>query len=88
MSAWSVKPDVLCPGIVEIRGSTVLRQRPCIILRYPPLPLFGVGVGLFMVVTERVVELNHFVWNVYPSLRAMGVISRGVHMLRHPQGSY
>ena len=29
MSAWWRNPDVLRPGIVEIRGSMVTRLRPC-----------------------------------------------------------
>ena len=29
-SAWLVKPDVLGPGMVGMRGSIVIRLRPCI----------------------------------------------------------
>ena len=39
MSAWSVKPgrDVLRPGVVGMRGSMVIRLRPCMITtRTPP----------------------------------------------------
>ena len=38
MSVWSVKPDVLRPGIVGIRGSMIIRLRPCIIMSAPPSP--------------------------------------------------
>ena len=39
MSAWSVKPDVLSPGIVGMRGSMVIRLRPCMTMSTPPHPL-------------------------------------------------
>ena len=36
MSAWSVKPDVLRPGVVGMRGSMVIQLRPCMIVSTPP----------------------------------------------------
>ena len=36
MSTYSVKPDMLRPGIVGMRGSMVIRLRPCMIMSTPP----------------------------------------------------
>ena len=38
MSAWSVKTDVLRPGIVGMRGSMVMRLRPFMIPSTSPPP--------------------------------------------------
>ena len=48
MYAWSVKPDVLRPGIVGIRGSMVTRLRPWMIMitaPHPSLPVPGLEKG-------------------------------------------
>ena len=43
-SAWSVKkPDVLRPGVVGMRGSTVVRLRPCMIMSNPLRPFSCIG---------------------------------------------
>ena len=36
ISAWSVKPDVLRPGIVGLRVSTAIRLQPCMTMSIPP----------------------------------------------------
>ena len=37
-SVWSVKTHVLRPGIAVMRGSMVIRHRPCMISSTPPTP--------------------------------------------------
>ena len=38
MSTWSMKPGILRPGVVGMRGSMVIRLRPCMNIEYPPPP--------------------------------------------------
>ena len=37
-TTWSVKPDVLRPGIAGMRGSMAIRLRSCMTMSTPPLP--------------------------------------------------
>ena len=44
MSSWSVKTDALRPGIVGMRGSMVVRLRPCMTRVHPSPTLFVLSV--------------------------------------------